>query len=429
MPNWPLTAGLLISGSFAAGYALLLALATYENRRFARSHSRSPTNGVLPWQRIALIAPCKGQDHSFQENLRHLFQQDHPNYSLIFVVESERDEAVPIIRKLCSEYHQTPSRLVVAGRAIESGQKNHNLLAAIDQLEDEFNVYAFVDSDVQPDSNWLRSLVFGLEKEGIGAVTGYRWMIPTRNSLVNLIVYAINSATIALMGSGRHMLIWGGSWAIRREVFEGVGLRSAWCGTLCEDLVASRALRATNLGTVFAPRCVVTTEFDLAASGAWEFLHRQFLLGRRYSGGLWLLSLISLGLFQIGLWGCLLAGIYMLARQETQGWWALGAFVSIYGVTCLRHWLRQDRARTHLPRRTAELRTAGLFDIFLGPLAGVAQLVVMLSSALISSTCWRGIRYFVGPGGRVLFLGRTVGKSIATDSVPEVVPLPQRRAA
>lgn len=429
MLGWPITTVLLFAGSFAVGYSLLLALLTFENRRFSHSRKRSVLQGLQPWQRIALIAPCKGEDYRLEDNLRHLFQQDHLNYSLVFVVESEDDLAVPIIHRLCSNNPQTSSRLVIAGRAIESGQKNHNLLAAIDEIGDEFNVYAFIDSDARPDKNWLRSLVFDLDKEGIGAVTGYRWMIPRRKSLVNFFVYAVNSATMAMMGSGRHMLIWGGSWAIRRDIFEAIGLRSAWCGTLCEDLVASRALNAAKLGVVFSPRSVVATEFDMGVSEAWEFLHRQFLLGRRYRGNLWLLALTALCIFQLGLWSCLLAGLYLLGKGDPLGCWSLGAFALIYGLTGIRSWLRQDRIRTHFPERASELRAARLFDIFLGPLAGLGQLTVMIGAGLISSTCWRGIRYFLGPGGRVLFLGRTVDATTETDPISEVLPLSQRRAA
>jgi len=429
MQNWPLTIALILPATFAFGYAVLMALATFENRRFARSCQHAPLSGVLPSQRIALIIPCKGEEINLAENLRHLFLQDHPNYSAFFVVESEKDPAVSTIQRLRGEYQQVPSQLVVAGHTINCGQKNHNLIQAIDGLDKKFNVMAFVDSDARPESDWLRSLVFGLDKPKVGATTGYRWMVPLRNSLPNLIVYAINSAAMALTGPGKHMLIWGGSWAIRREIYDAVGLRSAWMSTLCEDLVTTRALRSSGLGTSFSPRCVVKNEFDMNWSQAWEFLHRQFLLGRRYTVDLWMLALVSLGFFQLGLWGSLAVGTYLLATGDVIGWWGLAVFTFIYGLSCFRHWLRQDRGRTRFPDQWPRLRTAGAFDILLGPLTGLAHLIVLIGSAFYSSTRWRGIRYFLGPGGRVTFVGRMVKEVSIRQEEPETVPMPTRRAA
>jgi len=55
--------------------------------------------------------------------------------------------------------------------------------------------------------------------------------------VANALVYSMNCDVLSLLTRSSHHLIWGGSWAIRREVFETLHLRDAWKGTISDDLV------------------------------------------------------------------------------------------------------------------------------------------------------------------------------------------------
>src|SRR5207237_9705107 len=80
--------------------------------------------------RVMLIAPCKVIDADLRSNLLSLFWQRYPTYELCFVVESESEPAVSLIRELQGENPQIPCQLVVAGIARDCGQKVHNLMCA-----------------------------------------------------------------------------------------------------------------------------------------------------------------------------------------------------------------------------------------------------------------------------------------------------------
>src|SRR6185437_16633462 len=45
-----------------------------------------------------VIAPCKGVDEGLEDNLSPLLMQDYPEYELLFVVDSENESAVEVIR-------------------------------------------------------------------------------------------------------------------------------------------------------------------------------------------------------------------------------------------------------------------------------------------------------------------------------------------
>ena len=79
----------LVLATGALRKLLLLALQTYEHRRFARSRLRNARTTPMN-ARVRLSAPCKGVELGLAENLRPLLEQDYPNYEVVFLVESRR---------------------------------------------------------------------------------------------------------------------------------------------------------------------------------------------------------------------------------------------------------------------------------------------------------------------------------------------------
>lgn len=407
---WGLQPGMWIALAILAVVALavsaVLTLHKWECRRFVR---RALTNPVQRDEaiRAILVVPCKGADVGQEENLRALFEQRHIDYQLRFVVEDEHDSAAELIADLQTEYPHVPSELLIAGRAVESGQKVHNLLVATENLPADVNVLAFVDSDARPGPEWLAALASRLDGPQIGARTGYRWMIPERMTWPNLLVYSINCSVAGMYSRHRLNSVWGGAWAIRRELFEQSGIREAWFGTLSDDLVVTRVLRASGLRIEFEPWCLTASPVDMTASEAINFLRRQFLLVRRYAPLHWWLALVGGSLLQGGLWGAAALTLGLAVARQT--WWPpAAACLALYGLAVFRGWLGQSAFRARLADQEAKLAWPRRFDVGLGPLAGICGWLAMLSSLVGSSMTWRGIRYWISPGGRVLLLGRIV---------------------
>ena len=108
-----LVAGYGVLAILAVSFAALLTLQTWEHRRFSRSRTRHPSREP-PRGRIALLVPCKGADVDLESNLRPLFEQDHENYEMIFVVESFQDAAWHTIHRLISQYPGHQAKLIDA---------------------------------------------------------------------------------------------------------------------------------------------------------------------------------------------------------------------------------------------------------------------------------------------------------------------------
>jgi hypothetical protein len=407
----------LILASSAIIASLLLALQTWEHCRYVRSCMRD-LERHQPTGRVALFAPCKGIDLDLDANLRAILRQDYDNYEVTFIVESTDDAAYPAIRRAMAAHAWVPTRIVVAGRATDSGQKVHNLRAATEHISQRVKYLAFVDSDARPRPEWLRTLVSRLEQPGLGAVTGYRWFTPARPTVANALVYSMNCDVVSLLTRSSHYLIWGGSWALRREVFDAIGLRSAWKGTLSDDLVASRLMRKARLPVRFEPGCVVASPLDVSLKEAMSFIRRQYLVARLYTFDWWLFSLIAATVSN-ALWlGNL--GVFMrgLVHGSPSPWIPIAISTVLYLVMVYRGSLRQDLVKTYFPHWEKASRRIRGFDIWANPLVEFAHWMGVVSAGVGRQVYWRGIRYRMIPGGQLQAIIRPSEAALATAEPP-----------
>ncbi|MCP9493035.1 MAG: glycosyltransferase [Pyrinomonadaceae bacterium MAG19_C2-C3] len=169
----------------------------------------------------SIIVPCRGLDQGLMMNLRALFNQNYPTYELVFVVDNENDAALKVIveaRDECGS-RAPASRIVIAGSADGCGQKVHNLLRAVDEVDARCEVFAFVDSDARPSPAWLRALAAPLKDERVGA----------RPGIVGLCRWAAVSRRICVRcGTLRLLRLWGRT---REPTFVGAGRRR--CDARC----------------------------------------------------------------------------------------------------------------------------------------------------------------------------------------------------
>ena len=188
-----------------------------------------------------------------------------------------------------------------------------------------------------------------MDRPAVGAATGYRWFIPARPSLANHLLYSINSSIALFFGYGGRHLVWGGSWAIRRETFEKLAVREAWKGTLSDDLVVSRIMRQHRLRVLFQPPCMVASPLDHNLRSMFGFLRRQYLIGRFYAPKLWLAGL-SLGVATLAIVvGSLAMAVSAAFTHCVPIWIPAGVFVAHYALNAVRAAIRQSLADSFFP--------------------------------------------------------------------------------
>ena len=373
----------------------------YNNHRYAlakykRKRSYRP-NAVL-------IVPCKGMDSAFDEKITSFFNQDYENYSLWFVVADTSDPACDQLSKLKNRLGQTSKsrdiQIMVAGHGKSCSQKIHNLLYCCRRIDSNIEVLAFADSDACIRSDWLSHLVYPLRKSKNGAASGYRWFIPKKNNFATLALSAVNAKVAQLLGNTFFNLAWGGSMAIRVDVFRRIGLDKIWQTALSDDLSLSYAVKKAGLKVAFVPACLVASYESTTWKGLFEFGRRQFLITRISAPGMWWFGLCSTLFSILGLWGGAALALYAAKIGEKNLLLFAAVPVLFFTSQFIRAVMRQKMADKllkyeHRASNTGRraMRAASVADLLLFWLWSFLLLLLIISSALGRTICWRGIRY------------------------------------
>ena len=262
---------------------------------FVRRETARPLANFFPF--VSVIAPTRGVEPGFAENVRPLVAQDYPEYEVLFVFDDPSDPAIQIVKQL-------RGRTVISGPANGTGQKVHNLIAAVGEIDPRCEVIVFVDTDARPERTWLRKLVAPLSDDTIGAASGYRWFIPERGGLASRLRGVWNASIASALGENTEKnFCWGGSTAVRRATFERLNVVDRWAGTVSDDFTITRVLKEAKLPIHFTPNCLVPSVGDCDFRELLEFTTRQVKITRVYAPHLWLPLMLGSGLFTIVFFG------------------------------------------------------------------------------------------------------------------------------
>ena len=362
----------------------------YVLRKFHRNHTSYR-------RKTALIVPCKGIDTAFNRNIRSFYELDYEDYEIIFVTESAEDPAFSRLLSIREELkNQTKAfdvRVLVAGIAATGSQKIHNLLHATANAAAGVEIFAFADSDACVRKNWLGELAYSLRSEKNGIASGYRWFIPLKNNFATLALSVLNAKVAQLLGATQFNHAWGGSMAVRVEVFKKLGIDKIWRKSVSDDLTLSVAAKKAGLRVMFVPACFVASYEMVNLPKLFEFARRQFLITRITAKGTWWFGLFSCIYSLFGLWG--FAGIALYLRSIAFEKWHIFlavAFLFLAGqffIACLR----QKMISRIFPSDWPRMKIAAVADIVGTLLWAWLMFFCIISSSLGRTIKWRGVRY------------------------------------
>jgi len=353
--------------------------------------------------KAAVIVPCRGLEHDFEENIRAILSQDYRDYEILFVTESENDPAHGALSRLLKQSRRAAPAtwMVVAGEAKNQGQKVHNLCVAIDTLNSidrRVEVLVFADSDARPARNWLADLVAPLGDKRIGATTGYRWYLPStdrRNparSFASALLSVWNASALAFLGE-RSGFAWGGSMAIRRENFDKLGVKKRWQGAASDDYVLTSAIHDHGQRIKFVPQCLVASHSEMTVKGLLEFTTRQMRITRVYSPRVWKIACGAHGLYNLTFWGGLIWLIISTLTGITGAPnYALAILLAgIFLFGAITGAMRSGVAARLLPGGHGKKLWWAYMS--LGPIVSLIYLYNIIASAKTTRIVWRDISY------------------------------------
>lgn len=353
----------------------------------------------------AVLLPIRGDHQGLASNLAAILDQDHPDLQFRIVVDDLDDEAVPTVEQVLARRDDVDAELVSVEEADDLGGfrigKSRAHAAGLKAIDADRETLLFCDADARPRRDWARLMTAPLvdhpDVGGPGAVTTYRWYVSEDHGTWSRLRAQWNGTGHDALLDEEARFCWGGSMAVRRDVFEDRGVLDRMRETVADDVALTEAVRDAGWSIRYEPRAACLNVEDCDAGTCLAWCTRQTAIVRATMPRLWRFAAtvytLSVGLFAVGV-GLVVAGSVVPDPL-------LAALGAAYLVPVL-----SNPARTRLrwsffrrmvaedgPRLEAEPDDEGL--ALLLPFFSVA---VVWASAMTDEIAWRGRTYRIdGP--------------------------------
>lgn len=375
-------------------------------------------DGSKDQRRVAVIIPVKGFDYQTTPRFFNtLFDQDYSDYRVIVCFESWGDPVAVWLKdelELTEDYahwtHPDPEAslksitLVCAGISQQEGQKVHNQRAAFEYLDSEDSIVAFADADISFKSDWLARLVAPINQRTHPLSTTYRWLVPKRPTLPNQIASVINGSITTQGGSELTNVLWGGSMAISKSVFDKLDVPNLFEGSLNDDLRLSKSARKAGNRIAFVRSLVLPTMIDFNWKSFLEFAKRQYTQVKFFSPILYTGTNIVLGIYAIGLLSVIIAlvhGVHFYAWVPLAAAYIIDQFRAMFRQQIYLSLFPEDGIRR-------KLFSAGWLEHMLTPVWMMLHWLILVSTWTQSKITWAGTQYRILSKSKTRILSREV---------------------
>lgn len=361
---------------------------------------------------LTLLKPIKGLEEELEQNLRSFFEQRYPApVSLVFSSTESDDPGLQVARKLAREYPDAQVQFVVSDASFGRNPKVSNLAGALRAAEHDLVLQT--DANVRLRPGYLTAVVsefLSLRASLTGALvagSGERsWGAALEN--VQLSTFITPGICLAYRVFQIPCVI-GKSILFRKSELNSVGGLECVKDVLAEDFVLGQVyLRA---GKRVALSGLTVENVNLATS-LWRFADR-------HTRWLQMRAVVHVPGFVADLFSnaALFALFAALCSGELRHWLIYGA-VAAY-KTLVDAWLLK------------RVRGAGLPVVYLPAFAlrDLLQPFIWLRALFSRTTEWRGKRFKLTRGSRLIPLPQEPVSALGPSSSPTRAPLPGERRA
>jgi ceramide glucosyltransferase len=252
---WVAAVGSVTSSIYCAMVAV--AAARFWLRR--RRDERIPAD-FLP--RISVLKPVHGTEEGMERNFETFFEQDYPDYELLFCARHDTDEALRLAKRVGARYPRVNAKFVTCG---EPMPKFHNAkVFSLEKLDSvaENDLYVTSDADVRVRPNYLRAMVQNLKDPHMGLAScvyigtaheGARFA--SKLDAVGKSVEMTSGVLVADMIEGTKFAL-GATMAVRKKSFQDVGGFGELGQFYADDFVLGNRLAAQGTGVKMATHVI-----------------------------------------------------------------------------------------------------------------------------------------------------------------------------
>jgi ceramide glucosyltransferase len=318
-----------------------------------RREDRAATTFLPP---LSVLKPLHGMEPGLEQNIESFFEQDYPEFELLFCARQESDAGLQLARRVGARHPEVDARYVTCG---EPTPKFHNAkvysLAKMDSVA-KHSLFITSDADVRVTKDYLRRMVQNLKDPAVGLAScvylgtttggttdgkttngGAKARISSQLDAVGKSVEMTSGVLVADMLEGTKFAL-GASMAVRKESFQMAGGFEELGQFYADDFVLGNRLAAQKIGVRMATHVirliVQDTPFGLSFRNQLRWMQstrRSRPLGHLGSGLTFAMPFGLLGLAWGLLSGHVLLGVVWLAGMVLNRWLQAAAILQVMG--------------------------------------------------------------------------------------------------
>lgn len=247
-----------IQGIFGS---VLLSRFLKEQKRKELTSAFQERTPVQHWPRLSVLKPLHGNEPLLEEALESFFQQDYPDYELIFGVQRDDDSALAVIERLRSHYPKHRVSVVCDPTHHGPNRKVGNLVNM--QRACHYDVFVISDSDIHVEPHYLRHIATTLRQRDTQLVTTLYAGLPASRKLVRHFgAHSINNNFLPGVMMSRLLNrqdCLGATMALTRQRLDQIGGFVSLANHIADDSELGRRIRHQGGSIALAPTLCLTT--------------------------------------------------------------------------------------------------------------------------------------------------------------------------
>ena len=338
---WVAVAGSITSTIYCL---MVLVAAVRFGLRKRREDRAAEVSTFLP--PVSVLKPLHGTEDGMEQNLETFFQQEYPEFELLFCARHDDDAGLTLARAVGRRYPHVDARYVTCG---EPTPQFHNAkvfsLAKLDSVA-RHELYITSDGDARVTPDYLRKMVQNLKDPKVGLAssiylgTVHRGTAAGFSSQLDAVGKSVEMSSgvmVADMLEGTKFAL-GPTMVVRKQSFAEVGGFEELGQFYADDFVLGHRLAAKGTGVLLATHVirllVEDTPFGLSFwnQSRWmQSTRRSRPWGHLGSGLTFAMPFGLLGLVWGLLSGNVLLGVMWLAAMVVNRWVQAGAVLRVMG--------------------------------------------------------------------------------------------------
>ncbi len=200
---------------------------------------------------VSLFKPLHGAEPNLEAHLETFFQQDYPEFEIIFGARIPADAGLQAARRVAARYPNVPVRFVLTGEPWHVNAKVSTL--ELMERTAAHDIFVVSDSDVRVSRNYIREVVAPFAEKSVGAVTClYRGVADqglwSKLEAAGMSIEMTAGVLVADLMEGMQFTL-GPTMAVRRSCVREIGGFGALGAYCADDFVLGNAI-ASNGHTV-----------------------------------------------------------------------------------------------------------------------------------------------------------------------------------